>query len=101
MKETIRQRLQQATDRFEEVGRMLSSEDLDGGSQRFRELSMEYARLQPLAEALQRYHGLERELTAARELEADSDPGMRVLGTEEARRLEAALAASEDDLRQL
>jgi peptide chain release factor 1 len=101
MKESIRQRLQQATDRFEEVGRMLSSESLDGGSQQFRELSMEYARLQPLAEALQRYHGLERELTAARELEADSDPGMRALGNEEVIRLGAALAVSEDELRQL
>jgi peptide chain release factor 1 len=101
MKESIRQRLQQATDRFEEVGRMLSSGGLDGGSQQFRELSMEYARLQPLAEALQRYHGLERELTAARELEADTDPGMRDLGDEEVRRLVAALAASEDGLRRL
>jgi peptide chain release factor 1 len=101
MKESIRQRLQQATDRFEEVGRMLSSEGLDGGSQQFRELSMEYARLQPLAEALQRYHGLERELTAARELEADSDPGMRALGSEEVIRLVAALAAAADELRQL
>ncbi len=101
MKESIRQRLQQATDRFEEVGRMLSSEGLDGGSQQFRELSMEYARLQPLAEALQRYHGLERELTAARELEGDSDPGMRGLGNEEVTRLGAALAVSEDELRQL
>jgi peptide chain release factor 1 len=101
MKESIRQRLQQATDRFEEVGRMLSSEGLGGGSQQFRELSMEYARLQPLAEALQRYHGLERELIAARELEADSDPGMRALGSEEVTRLVAALAASADELRQL
>jgi peptide chain release factor 1 len=101
MKESIRQRLQQATDRFEEVGRMLSSEGLDGGSQQFRELSMEYARLQPLAEALQRYHGLERELTAARELEADSDPGMRALGSEEVIRLVAALAAAAEELRQL
>jgi peptide chain release factor 1 len=101
MKESVRQRLQQATDRFEEVGRMLSSEGLDGGSQQFRELSMEYARLQPLAEALQRYHGLERELTAARELEADSDPGMRALGSEEVNRLVAALATAADELRQL
>jgi len=80
---------------------MLSSAGLDGGSQQFRELSMEYARLQPLAEALQRYHGLERELTAARELEADNDPGMRALGSEEVTRLVAALAASADELRQL
>jgi peptide chain release factor 1 len=101
MKESIRQRLQQATDRFEEVGRMLVSEGLDGGSQQFRELSMEYARLQPLAAALERYQGLERELNAAQELEADADPGMRTLGLEEVPRLRAALAAAEDELRRL
>jgi len=101
MKDSIRQRLQQATDRFEEVGRMLASAGLDGGSQQFRELSMEYARLQPLAAALERYQGLERELTAAQELEADGDPAMRALGSEEVPRLRAALAAAEEELRQL
>jgi peptide chain release factor 1 len=101
MKESIRQRLQQATDRFEEVGRMLSSEGVDGGSQQFRDLSKEYGRLQPLAQALQRYHSLERELTAARELETDEDPALRALGSEEATRLTAALAQSEEELRRL
>jgi len=52
MKEFIRQRLQKIADRFEEVGRILASTDISGGSQQFRELSMEYARLQPLAERI-------------------------------------------------
>ena len=60
MKDSIRQRLQRLADRYEEVGRLLSSEELTGGSRQFRELSVEFARLQPLAERLQRYHGLER-----------------------------------------
>jgi peptide chain release factor 1 len=101
MKESIRQRLQQLSDRFEEVGRLLASEDVVGGSQQFRELSMEYARLQPLAQALERYHGLERELTAARELEADADAGMRGLGAEEVARLQGAIAAAQDELHRL
>ena len=50
MKESIRQRLEKLADRFEEVGRLLAGDSVAGGSQQFRELSMEYARLEPLAE---------------------------------------------------
>ena len=49
MKESIRQRLQKLSDRFEEVGRLLATDEVAGGSQQFRDLSMEYARLEPLA----------------------------------------------------
>ena len=101
MKESIRQRLQKMSDRFEEVGRMLSSDELSGGSQQFRDLSVEYARLQPLAERLARYHELERELSAARELAGDADAGMRELGSEEVARLERALGAEAEELRKL
>jgi peptide chain release factor 1 len=101
MKQSIRQRLQQLSDRFEEVGRLLASEDVAGGSQQFRELSMEYARLQPLAQGLERFHELERELTAARELAADADAGMRALGAEEVTRVQGAIAAAQDKLQRL
>jgi len=101
MKESIRQRLQKLADRFEEVGRLLATDEIAGGSQQFRDLSVEYARLQPLAERFAAYHGLERELAAARELTADADAGMRALGQEEALRLEGALAGEEEELRRL
>ena len=101
MKEFIRQRLQKIADRFEEVGRLLASEDISGGSQQFRELSMEYARLQPLAERLGGYRALESELKAAHELQADADPGMRALGDEEVMRIEREIEAGEVELRKL
>jgi peptide chain release factor 1 len=101
MKESIRQRLQKLTERFEEVGRLLSSEDVAGGSQHFRELSMEYARLQPLAERYGQYLELERDLEAARELQADADAGMRTLGDEEVRKVEGEIAVGDEDLRLL
>jgi peptide chain release factor 1 len=101
MKDSIRQRLQKLSDRFEEVGRLLSSEEIPGGSRQFRELSVEYSRLQPLAAHLQRYHGLERDLEAAHDLEQDPDAGMRTLGSEEVARLQGELASEELELRRL
>jgi peptide chain release factor 1 len=50
MKDSIRQRLERTIERFEEVGRLLAEPSIDGSSNQFRELSMEYSRLQPLAE---------------------------------------------------
>jgi peptide chain release factor 1 len=101
MKDSIRQRLQKLSDRFEEVGRLLASEEIAGGSRQFRDLSMEYSRLQPLAERLQRYHGLERDLQAAHDLQEDADAGMRALGGEETARLTHELESEELELRRL
>jgi peptide chain release factor 1 len=101
MKDSIRQRLQKLSDRFEEVGRLLASNEVPGSSPQFRELSVEYARLQPLAERFGRYHGLERDLDAARTLQADSDARMRALGEEELARVAGEIAGEEAELRKL
>ena len=101
MKESIRQRLEKLSDRFEEVGRLLSSADIAGGSPQFRDLSVEYARLEPLAARLRRYHELERDLVTARDMLADPDGDMRSLGQEEIERLQTGLAATEAQLRSL
>jgi len=101
MKDTIRQRLQRLAERFEEVGRLLATDEIAGGSQQFRDLSVEYARLQPLAERFASYHDLERDLVAAQELQDDADPGMRALGVEEVSRLQQALGDEAQALRLL
>jgi len=101
MKDSIRLRLEKMTDRFEEVGRLLATSDVAGSSQQFRDLSMEYARLEPLAVAFRGYHGLERDLAAAKEMLHDSDPDMRNLGAEEVGRVGREMESSEADLRKL
>ena len=101
MKESIRQRLEKMTDRFEEVGRLLATAEVAGGSQQFRDLSMEYARLQPLAASFRGYHNLERDLTAAQEMLGDADPDMRNLGAEEVGRVGREIASAEEELRKL
>ena len=101
MKESIRQRLDRHADRYEEVARLLADPQLDGGSAGFRELSMEYSRLTPLAERYQAFRGLEGELVAAAALSLDDDPQMRALGTDEEARLGTLLAAEETALRRM
>jgi peptide chain release factor 1 len=87
MKASIRQKLEKTAERFEEVGRLLADPSLAGGSQQFRDLSMEYARLEPVAAGFREYMELESQALAARELSEDADPAMREMGQEEAREL--------------
>ena len=101
MKDSIRQRLERQRERFEEIGRTLAAPTMDGGSREFRELSMEYSRLTPLAERYGTFVERERELEGARALAADTDPQMRALGEEERKRLELVLEDSELELRRL
>jgi len=101
MKSSIRQKLEKARDRFEEVGRLLADPEIAGGTDKFRDLSMEYARLQPTVESFESYTALEAELLHAEELRGDADAGLRALGEEEAARLGGALTEREQALQKL
>jgi peptide chain release factor 1 len=101
MKASIRQKLEKTSERFEEVGRLLADPELAGGSDAFRELSMEYSRLEPVAAAFRDHVELESQLTAARELASDADPAMRGMGEEEAQRLDRLLEDGERGLSML
>ena len=98
MKASIRQKLEKTSERFEEVGRLLADPAIAGGSDTFRELSMEYARLEPVAAGFRAHVELESQLASARELQADSDPDMRQMGEEEAQRLGARLEQHDTEL---
>jgi peptide chain release factor 1 len=95
MKASIRQKLEKAAERCEEVGQMLAEPAVLERPEQFRELSVEYARLEPTAAAWQAFVQLEAELRNAEELGHDADAGMRALGAEESVRLQAAIAAHE------
>jgi peptide chain release factor 1 len=98
MKASIRQKLEKTADRFEEVGRLLADPSLAGGSQEFRDLSMEYARLEPVAAGFREYAALEAQDAAAQELARDADPEMRAMGAEEVQRLSTLLAEKDQSL---
>jgi peptide chain release factor 1 len=80
---------------------MLSDPALQGRSDRFRELSMEYARIEPVARGFRDHLKLEDDLKHATDMASDADPEIRSLADEERRSLDAALSQSEESLQRL
>ena len=101
MKDSVRRRLEQAVERFEEVGRMLADPEVIGRPDRFRDLSMEYSRLEPVATRFGAFRGLETERAATLEMSRGADAEMRELALEELRALEARLEAESLELTRL
>jgi peptide chain release factor 1 len=101
MKPSIRQKLERVEQRLEELRRSLAAPEVTTDIPKFRELSVEYARLEPTAEAFADYRRLEQELAAAREMQSDADSDIRDLGAEEAAAVERSLSARELELQRL
>jgi peptide chain release factor 1 len=101
MKEAIRRRLERVADRRAELERMLADPGVLGSSARFRELSMEFARIDPIAQGLARLTARERELAAAQAMAADPDAGLRALAEQEVAALERAAADDEAELQRM
>ena len=98
MKDSIRRNLERLLDRYVEVGRLLSDPEVLARPDRFRDLSVEYARLEPVARRFDAFLTLEREREALAGMVDDDDPDLRGLAEEEQRGLEKRLAAEEDEL---
>jgi len=88
VKASIREKLEQIADRFEEVGQLLSVPETMADRNKFRELSQEYSRLEPVVQSYQAYTALLNDLAGAQEMSRDPDPELREMGQEEARELE-------------
>ncbi len=101
MKASIRQKLEKAEQRFEELGALLADPETLGGSQRFRDMSVEYARLQPTASAFAGYRQLEQDLRDAQVLLTDADSDMRALGDEEIAAIRQQLLQRDAELERL
>lgn len=80
MKESIRRKLEQVTERHQEITALLSDPDIQGDQNRFRNLSQEYAQLEPVVSCYQQFQGTEEEIEAANEML--SDPEMAELALE-------------------
>ena len=101
MKPSIRRRLERTVERFEEVGALLADPDVIAKQGRFRDLSMEYSRLEPVARRFLEFRRLEDELRNAEEMAAGADAELRELGVDEARALRERLGAEGLELTKL
>ena len=98
MKESIRERLNQLVERHQEVAALLADPGVIGDQERFRDLSMEYARLEPVVADFRAWEAVRQDREAASEMAGGSDPELRELAEEELAGSEAALANLETAL---
>jgi peptide chain release factor 1 len=101
MKDSIRNKLERLVDRHEEVGALLSDPEVIGNNDKFRELSMEYSRLEPIVARYREYQGLLGERANAQEMIDGDDAEMRDLGREELGALSARIDREEEELAKL
>jgi peptide chain release factor 1 len=87
MMPSIRRRLDTLAERHQEVALLLAQPEATNDNARFRDLSREYAQLQPLADTLARYDATEKSLAAARAML--NDPDLRELAESEIAELQA------------
>ena len=83
MKESINLKLESVRDRFEEIAGLLADPDVIADQNQFRNLSKEYARVEPVVELFREYQALVDDIAAAEEMAGDSDEDVREMGQEE------------------
>ena len=101
MKVSLKTKLEQLIERFDELAALLSDSGTIADQDRFRTLSKEYAEIEEVVVAYRDWMHKSRELEEARQLAEDPDPGMRDMANEEIASLEAALEIIEADIQRL
>ncbi|WP_266156461.1 peptide chain release factor 1 [Dyella silvatica] len=96
MTPSIRRKLENLAERHEEIGLLLAQPDVLADNTRFRELSREYAQLEPVASSLRQHDLAERELVDARGML--DDPELREMAADDIARLETHLLELDNEL---
>jgi len=93
MKSSIQARLEQLNERYEEVSALLSDQGTIANQDKFRELSREFAEIEPIVHCFKTWQQARADVTEASELACDGDADMRAMAAEE---LAAAEQKSEE-----
>ena len=73
MKDSIRRKLERLNERFEEISRLISDPGVISRQNEFRELNIEYSRLNPLIDRYRGFIALEGDMATAVELAMDEE----------------------------
>ncbi len=83
MKPTIRSKLENLSERLQELSALLAEPEVINNQNRFRELSKEYAQLEPVVACFERYLSTLQDIETANEMLKDSDADVREMAREE------------------
>ncbi len=101
MKASILSKLDLLAERYEEVGALLSDAEIISDQNKYRELSKEYAELEPVVKSYQSFLEVASDIDEAKLLLKDSDPDMRAMANDEVQGGQEQLEVLEVDLQRL
>ena len=101
MKSTIHDRLDQVSSRHEEIGLLLSQPEVFSDQNRFRELSVEYAQLEPVVQSWQNWQATREAIDEARQMLNEADPDLREMAEEEFNQASDRLESLESEIQGL
>lgn len=101
MKPSIQARLEQLTDRYEEVSALLSDQGVIADQNRFRELSREFSEIEPVVKCFTLWRQALEDIRTATEMAGDSDPEMRAMAEEEVAAARERSEQLDDELQRL
>ncbi|MBT3025772.1 MAG: peptide chain release factor 1 [gamma proteobacterium symbiont of Ctena orbiculata] len=99
MKPSLRGKLDQIAERFEEITALLADPEIQSNQTQFRDLGREYAQLEPVVDAYRGYLNAEQDVAAAQDM--INDPEMAPLAKEELAEAEATKERLEPELQLL
>jgi peptide chain release factor 1 len=99
MTPSIRRKLEALAERHEEIGLLLAQPDVLANNNRFRELSREYAQLEPVVASLHEHDQADKDLAETRAML--DDPELREMAADDISRLEQRLTELDDELQLL
>ena len=89
MKDSIRFKLESVRDRFEEIAGLLADPDVISDQNQFRNLSKEYARIEPIVKLFSEFESVGEDIASAKEMADDADSEIREMGQDELQELTA------------
>jgi len=101
MKDSIRQKLEKLVDRHEEVSGLLADPHTIADTNKFRDLSVEYSKLDPVVTRYREYLSTLTERENTREMADSGDAELRELAREEYSALTARIEREEEELAKL
>lgn len=101
MKESVKFKLENLVERFDEVQALLGDPEIIGDQDKFRALSKEYAQLEDVVKGFNAFQQAEEDLAMANEMLGEDDAEMREMAQEEIKEAKATLERLETELQVL
>ncbi|MBL6689413.1 MAG: peptide chain release factor 1 [Pseudomonadales bacterium] len=101
MNKSLKNKLDQLLDRYEELGALLSDSDVISDQEKFRAYSKEYADIEPVVHCFREFESASSELADARVMAEDPDPDIQEMAKAEIEELESKTETLDAQLQKL